>query len=446
MIPIRGWTRETRLLVVTVVLSVSVLLALARLRFPDEEPAARLALPARPLQQIIERASFDDLTGAVSRAADRIRPALMVASLRAAGTGSASVGITDWLSSSPPTEWRALAIYAGDDRWVSIVPAVARAGGVATAGITLAGRDPVRGLLVLQRQAREAPLLTTSRPTLPAFLVVAEPTAAGVSVRPLFVAATATVTDDRWRAAVWPLPDDGARPGALVFSLEGAFVGGVTAARTGPALVPADTLLGSANRLEHDRIPWSIGVRLQPLDAGLRAALDVSQGVVVAGVDPAGAAAGALVTGDVITSIDGTKVDDPWDVLQRVAAVDASTGVDLEIAREGTTTATHIAGSDRGPAAVPPGRTATASARTPAASIGAQLVPSSRGSRLQRVDRDGPAARAGLAPGDEIWWVQGTPAASPAAIARRWRALAPGGRLAVGVDPATPRLLAIERP
>src|SRR5690349_12674799 len=70
MMPIRGWTRETRLLVVTIVLSVSVLLALARLRFPGQEPRERLVLPARPLQQIVERASFDDLTNAVTRAAD----------------------------------------------------------------------------------------------------------------------------------------------------------------------------------------------------------------------------------------------------------------------------------------------------------------------------------------------------------------------------------------
>jgi serine protease Do len=245
---------------------------------------------------------------------------------------------------------------------------------------------------------------------------------------------------------VWPLPDAGASPGALVFSLEGAFVGGVMAARTGPALVPAETLLASAMRVEHDRTPWSMGVRLQPLDAGLRAALGVSQGVVVAVVDPAGAAAGTLVTGDVITAIDGTKVDDPWDVLQRVATVDAKTGVDVEIVRDGKPASAHVAGTDHGPAAASTGPTVSASVRTPAASIGARLVPSSHGSRVQRVDRDGPAARAGLSPGDEIWWVQGTAAASPAAIARRWRAVTPGGRLAVGVDPAAPRLLAIERP
>ena len=74
MNPLRGWTRETRLLVVTVLLAVSVLLALARLRFPGAEPSARLSLPVRPLQQIVERASFDDLAASVTRAADRIAP------------------------------------------------------------------------------------------------------------------------------------------------------------------------------------------------------------------------------------------------------------------------------------------------------------------------------------------------------------------------------------
>jgi ABC-type Fe3+-siderophore transport system permease subunit len=45
----RRWPRETRLLVVTIVLSLAVLMTLARFRFPAEQP---LTLPVQPLQQL----------------------------------------------------------------------------------------------------------------------------------------------------------------------------------------------------------------------------------------------------------------------------------------------------------------------------------------------------------------------------------------------------------
>ena len=69
------WSRETRLLLLTVALSVAVLFALARFRFPGQEP---LELPAQPLQRLAARAAFEDLSAAVSRAAERLRPALQV--------------------------------------------------------------------------------------------------------------------------------------------------------------------------------------------------------------------------------------------------------------------------------------------------------------------------------------------------------------------------------
>jgi membrane-associated protease RseP (regulator of RpoE activity) len=442
MTPIRGWTRETRLLVVTIVLSVSVLLALARLRFPGQEPRERLALPARPLQQIVERASFDDLTNAISRAADRIRPALTVVSLRRAGAASASTDLLDSLDPGPEAP-HALALYTGNQRWVSIAPPRSTRTSTAPAGWSIAGSDPIRSLVVFAGPATDAPVLSTSRPTLPAFLVVAEPTAAGVSVRPMFVAAARGITDDRWRAAVWPLAADSANPGALVFSLEGAFVGAVTSSRAGLVLVPGDTVVDAAQHVERVRVPWSIGVHLQRLDADLATALGVAHGVAVTTVDPTGPAAGRLLTGDVIEAIDGSAVDEPDDVLLRVASSDPGTGVNLDAVRGGTRTVVHIAASDAAvataPAKTPPDRSASAS-------IGARFVASSRGSRVDQVDRDGPAARAGLSRGDEIWWIQGAPAASPAAIARRWRALAPGARIAIGVNPAEPRLVVLERP
>src|SRR5215208_5684830 len=71
----RQWPRETRLLVITIVLSLAVLLMLARFRFPAQQP---LALPVQPLQQLAARAAFDDLSASVTRAMTRVRPSLLV--------------------------------------------------------------------------------------------------------------------------------------------------------------------------------------------------------------------------------------------------------------------------------------------------------------------------------------------------------------------------------
>ena len=65
----RRWPRETRLLVITIVLSLAVLLMLARFRFPAQQP---LALPVQPLQQLAARAAFDDLSASVTRAVVRV--------------------------------------------------------------------------------------------------------------------------------------------------------------------------------------------------------------------------------------------------------------------------------------------------------------------------------------------------------------------------------------
>jgi len=77
----RRWPRETRLLVVTIVLSLAVLLTLARFRFP----AQQLTLPVQPLQQLAARAAFDDLGASVTRAVTLLRSSLVVVARAPAG-------------------------------------------------------------------------------------------------------------------------------------------------------------------------------------------------------------------------------------------------------------------------------------------------------------------------------------------------------------------------
>lgn len=62
----RGQRRETRLLLVTIVISIGLLFLLARFRFPqDSEPGASEP-PAPPLQRLAARATFEELASAMA--------------------------------------------------------------------------------------------------------------------------------------------------------------------------------------------------------------------------------------------------------------------------------------------------------------------------------------------------------------------------------------------
>src|SRR5687768_3612839 len=65
-------SRETRLLLITVVVAVSALWVLARIRFPDRPTAPN---PVQPLlTQLAAPATFDDLAAEVSQAQPRLLP------------------------------------------------------------------------------------------------------------------------------------------------------------------------------------------------------------------------------------------------------------------------------------------------------------------------------------------------------------------------------------
>lgn len=431
----RPWTRETRLLVVTIVLSVSVLLALARLRFPGAEPPARLSLPARPLQPFADRAVFDDLGAAVARVGALVRPALRVVTLEE-GEAVAGTTLAEWLAAPRRPVSHAVAIHVGGGRFVALQAPAAH---IATSPeLTLVGRDPLRALVVLTG-APGAATLTSSRPSLPAFVVVAEATAAGVSVRPWFGSSAEGLRDPRWSDPVIPLGAGAPAPGALVFSLEGAFVGGIAEGVEGRVLVSADALLAAADHVDGARDPRSLGVRVQPLDEGLRVALGAAEGAVVVSVEADGPARGRLAPGDVITAIEGTPVRGVEDALLRAALAPPDAPLAIAIVRQHTPLQVQIERS-----ADPVQGVAPTSGTL--AGLGATLVTTARGCRVAAVDPRGAAARAGLRVGDQLWWMQGVTRTTASAVVAAWNALPPGGRLALGITRGEPLLVTIAKP
>jgi hypothetical protein len=70
-----SWSRETRLLLLTMIVSAAVLGVLAQFRFPDVQ---RVEAPAQPLERLAARATFDELAGIIERLDRRIAPSIVV--------------------------------------------------------------------------------------------------------------------------------------------------------------------------------------------------------------------------------------------------------------------------------------------------------------------------------------------------------------------------------
>jgi hypothetical protein len=438
----RRWPRETRLLVVTIVLSLAVLLMLARFRFPTEQP---LALPVQPLQQLAARAAFDDLSAAVTRAAARVRPSLVVVGRAPAAEVARSVSLEDVLrhdAAEPVADYvlalrfrRDLALVVSGGRPLALRVADTRR-------LEVRRRDELKGLTVVRvppagDEWRPLGLATSAGPQ---YLLIAEAVAGDVAMRPWFGGPAGRVASPHWDTPLLALGHVvQAAPGALVFALDGSLVGAIVRAGNGSAVVPAEALIAAAARAADTppRVPATIGVHLQPLDAALAAATGADYGVAVSAVNPHGPAAGALRPGDVITAIGNRAVGTPEHALMLIATLDVSTPTVLQGLRSGR------------PFTVPvtPRPLQNGDAQALTGTLGLSLRPSSRGAVVQAVESRSAARHAGLRPGDLITSVAGATRVAPNHVTEAYAALQPGTHVVLGIERnGTPLLVALTRP
>jgi hypothetical protein len=363
-------SRETRLLLLTIAISVASLWLLARIRFQDR-PAAAAAVPP-VLAQLRPQSTYDDL----ARSLSQLRPTVLAA------------------------------IVADDERRPAL--RIGSDAGIALAGFTLATVRLPQG---------EVPSITPWMPrTLdyPRYLVAADVFDEGLSLRPVFVGSLSETESPVWSSALWQVPPHvDLSPGTFVFTIDGSLAGIVVEHVNRRAILPATHIFEAATHLRGET-PATRG------DLGLTARPTVL-GLAVAWVDPGGPGAGHIMPTDIIEAINGTEIQslDHW--LSRVDRIAAGESVTLRVRRRNDVLDTKLVAVPNTPA---PGHS----------DLGLRLRASARiGVEVLAVDPHSVGARARILPGDVISAIDGRKISTPREARAAFDAIPERGRALVAI-------------
>jgi hypothetical protein len=386
-------SRETRRLLITVMVSVAALWVLARVRF-QERPVSSTPVP-NVLAQLRQASGYGDLARAIAD----IRPGITAAVSASAG-GSPALRIRE-------------------DAAVTLAPGL---------GDTVLSSDRATGLAIVRHEQAAIPGVMPWVPRLldyPRYLVAADVTSTGVALRPVFIGGLFAAASPLWGGDVWALPPSTPiAPGTFVFTTDGAFAGLAVSYGGGTAVVPATLLLNFVERVRQQRgEAGDIGIAVQPLTPAIASATGANTGVVITTIDPANAASDSLLPTDVIEAINGEEMRtlDHWRA--RAARVNAGDTLRLRVRSADGIRDVLV----------------TAAARTPVVpaddvSLGLRLRTMPKvGAEVLSVQPHSRAARAALREGDVVTVVAGQSAPTPAQIMRAFASLPSGGSLLVAI-------------
>jgi serine protease Do len=232
----------------------------------------------------------------------------------------------------------------------------------------------------------------------------------------VFLGQGARFTSIRWNRALLPLGGVAVAPGALIFTLDGEFVGIVDVDGGAPAVVGVRDLFDTAAELAAgpQKVAGDLGVSVQPLTPTLAEALHAQGGVVVSDVDPDGPSASVLAQGDVITALDTTTVTGPDQFLLDVARRPIDQAVQVTFLRAGEQQSASVVIKPVTPRVEP---------------VTVSLV-RERGVGT-RIDRGGEQVIAGLRPGDLVTRAGDIAAPTPAQLQAALAAPSAGDRFVV---------------
>ena len=394
-------SRETRLLLVTVALAAVALWVLDRVRSLDALHPV-VAESAQPLLgPLLGRPAIDELSTDLARLDARIRPWLTTVMLPGGG-GAART---------------AAAVRLRDDLAIAFVP---EGGEVPDPRALVVAQDRPSGLTVFRVNEQTAPptlpIWTPEFSSGPRYLLVAEPTAGGVVVRPLLLSGLSVRSAPTWRDSIWALPPGtAARPGSLLFTTAAEFAGAVVEESGLLSFVPASMLVASVDRLllRAGASPGSLAVEVESLAPSVATMLDVNWGVVITRIAPE-ALGQVLRSGDVIQAVDGEPVRSVEEWQARARRLYAGDEVRLSVSRGGDLRDVRVVAS-------PALRAQSADAEwTPDASpsglgLAMRVVPG-LGTEISGVTAGSSAARAGLHPGDLVTRAGDVEAPTPAQL------------------------------
>jgi S1-C subfamily serine protease len=418
-------SRETRLLLVTIAVSVGVLLLLARFRFPDEAATQTVPSAPAPLERLAARATYDELASIMADLERRIVPRVAIVSTRDA-EGNETLVVAPRLLPD-----RAVALVDGSAS-VAATPGAA--------DLELIGRDEAHSVAVVRVPALDdgaVPLRQGQPRTGPRYVAAVEASPTGATVRPVYVARVEALDepDGRQTLLLSGLQQSVSR-GSAIFTLDGAFLGLVSQAGDSAVLLSGDTLRAAmdAARPDDQQARASLGVDVDALTPALTRATGAGEGVVVVRVHPAGPAAGILQSGDVIASIGGTAVNS----IESFRRTERSVKPGSEITVTGTRRRSPMNVEVQAVDSVAP----TTSDGT---GLVGRMVPGA-GIEVVSVADGGAADAAGVARGDLIVAIDGEPARDLATLARRFRSAAAGDAVLVTVQRnQRHRVLALEK-
>ena len=411
MEPVRpAVSRETRLLLIIVLVSLSMLWVLARVRFPGRRATPNPVPPV--FAQLAPPSAFEDIASSVAQLGPRLEVLLTPVEVLRQSSGRAA----------GPSRVTLPALRVRGDLAVASMDSAADVPDTPDgAGVNVIARDPATQLTVFRMPSVDWPLLTTwsaGRLRDPRFLIAADVSRNGTSLRPVFVGALYPTVSPFWPEPIWALPaGTDLERGTFVFTVDGALAGLVTEREGQPAIVPGTTVLAAVDRLlqEGDHKPGWLGIQVQPLTPDIASAIGASTGVIVAWIEPRGPADGHLTIADVIEKIDGSPVvtAEYWNA--RVAGLSEGEAVLLNVRRRNDVREVRLtAGPTQAPADDRPlGLTMRA----------IRLV----GVEILQVDPGSAAARASLQAGDRITVLGDVEAPTPAQVTRMFSA-APADR------------------
>jgi hypothetical protein len=245
--------RETRLLVLVIVVSLAVLFLLARFRFP---PAGLVAGPPSPgpLDRLAARATYDDLASAIAAVVQRVEPSVVVVQIDTPPPEEKPRTSREKEKAAPPAQPppppRLLpGIRLRPDLALVYVPAGMRVSPAQGFGgpTSVFATDPKRELALVR-----VPVLGESTTGVPnvlegfpgfSYVAVVEAAMGGPTGRPVFIGRLDTSVDDRWQPSPSLIGGEPNAPaGSLVFAIDGLFIGMVLPQFGSLAVVPAAAL------------------------------------------------------------------------------------------------------------------------------------------------------------------------------------------------------------